>query len=114
MITADSLKNHVAIGAMDRRITVRSLGTPVYNDLDEVTSYTNTDTTVYAHVMNEDVPETDVNDKETVIERRVFVIRYMTLTYENQIVYNSNVYDITRIEEIGRRRFLKVMTKRVV
>ena len=114
MIKATALKGHVEIGAMDRRIIVRSLGEPEYNDLDEVTSYENTDVTVYAAVMNEDVPENDVNDKETVIERRVFVIRYIELNYENQIVYNTNVYDITRIEEIGRRRFLKVMTKRVV
>jgi hypothetical protein len=114
MIYANGLKEHVKIGALDRLISLRSLGTPVYNDLYEVTSYTNTDTTVYAHIMNDDTPETDVNDKQTVIERRAFIIRYTTLNYENQIVYNSSVYDITKIEEIGRRRFLKVFTKRVV
>jgi hypothetical protein len=114
MIEATGLKQGVKIGAMDRRIIIRSLGTPVYNDLDEVTSYTNTDTTVFAHIMNDDTPESDINDKQTIIEKRVFVIRYRTLTYENQIVYNSNVYDIVKIEEIGRRQHLKVSTKRAV
>lgn len=114
MIVAEGLKQQVKIGALDRLITVRSEATSTTNSLGEVTAVTNTDTTVWAHVMNNDKEETDINDKQTVVENRTFVIRYRTLTYQNKIVYNSNVYDIIGIEEAGRRMYLKVKTKRVV
>lgn len=114
MIYADSLKEHVKIGALDTMITVRSEAVTTRNDLDEITAVTNTDTDVWAHVMNNDKDEADVNDKQTVIEHRTFIIRYRTLTYSHKIIHNSASYDIIGIEEIGRRRFLKVRTKRVV
>lgn len=117
MIVAEGLKQQVKIGALDRTISVRSEATSTTNALGEVTAVTNTDTTVWAHVMNDDRvtgEENDINDKQSVIEFRTFVIRYRTLVYTNKIVYNSNVYDIVGIEELGRRQFLKVKTKRVV
>lgn len=117
MIYATALKEHVKIGALDRQITLRSEAAATTNSLGEVTAVTNTDTNVWAHIINDDRvtgEEHDVNDKQTVVEMRTFVIRYRTVTYSNKIIYNSSVYDIIGIEEIGRRKFLKVKTKRVV
>jgi hypothetical protein len=114
MIGAKGLKAHVQIGAMDRKISIRSINEPEYNDLDELIGYETTDVIVYAHMMNDDDTESDVNDKQTVIERRIFVIRFIDLSYEERIIYNGTEYDIVKIEEIGRRRFLKVWTKKVV
>ena len=114
MIVATGLKEHVKIGAMDRRVTVRTKTATATNGLGEVTTVTNSDTTVFAHVMNEDRPEDYLNDKKTVVEMRTFVIRYRSLAYTDFIVYDSNEYKIIAIEEIGRRRFLKVKTERVV
>lgn len=117
MIYASGLKQQVKIGAMDRQITLRTEAASTTNSLGEVTAVTNTDVTVWANVSNEDKTtglENDLNDKQTVVENLVFVIRYRTLLFTQKIVYNSVVYDITGIEELGRRSYLKVRTKRIV
>lgn len=117
MIYATSLKEHVKIGALDRQITIRSEAASVTNSLGEVTAVTNTDVNVWASVINEDRvigEENNVNDKQTVIEMRTFVIRFRTLAYTNKIIYSGATFDIIGIEEVGRRRFIKVKTKRVV
>lgn len=117
MISQSGLKQQVKIGALDRQITVRSEATSTTNSLAEVTAVTNTDVTVWANVSNEDKTtglEQDLNDKQTVVENLVFVIRYRTLLFTQKIVYSSSTYDITGIEELGRRAYLKVRTKRIV
>ena len=112
-----ALKGIIQIGALDSKVKVRTKAATVTNALGEVTAATNTDVEVWANVTNDDKEkgfEMDLNDKQTNVERRVITMRYTTLAYTNQIVIGSNEYDIIGIEEMQRRRFLKVQVKRVV
>ena len=112
-----ALKGIIQIGALDTKVIVRTKTASTTNSLGEVTATTNTDVEVWANVANDDKEkglEMDLNDKQTNVERRIITMRYMTLAYTNQIVIGSNEYDIIGIEELQRRRFLKVQVKRVV
>lgn len=114
---AVALKGIIQIGSLDTKISVRTKTATTTNSLGEVTASTNSDTEVWANVQNDDLEkglESDVNDKQTNIERRIITIRYRTITYTNQIVIGSNEFDIIGIEEVQRRRFLKIRVKRVV
>jgi len=103
------------IGAMDRVLTLRVESSPVTNQYGETTSVTNTDTVVNAAYSFASKDERNELNKETQFEKLFFVIRYnSTVTLRAKAVYESNVYDIVNIENIGRQRFQKLTLKRVV
>ena len=44
-------------------------------------------------------------------EKVTFTMRYRTLDAKNRISYDGQYYDIESIGQLGRKRFLKVVTK---
>lgn len=38
----------------------------------------------------------------------IFTIRFRTVNYRDKIIYRNEVYDIQRIEEVGRNDYLKL------
>ncbi len=113
MIFANNLKRQIAIGAMDEKIILKVTTGTTTNSLGEVTAITSTDTTMAAYVENDNNLETDVNDKQTVIDQRIVITRYKACSVTDRFTYNSNIYDIIRIETMGRNRFMKLTGKLV-
>ena len=111
MIYANALSAQIAIGAMDEKLTLKRKTGTVTNGLGEVTSTTSIDTTIACHVVNESRAEEDVNDKQTVMDMREFVCRYLLCDEEDKVQYNGATYDIIRIETMGRKRYMKLMCK---
>lgn len=115
MIYGSALRPIVSIGAMDRKITIRSSAADEYNDLGEVIEEVDTDVEMWAHEMNKDRDEDNILEKDTVIQIREFLIRYKPISYEDKVVVDGNVYDIIAINEtMGRRRFIQLKCKRAV
>ena len=113
MIFANNLKRQIAIGAMDEKIILKVTTGTTTNSLREVTAITSTDTTMAAYVENDNNLESDVNDKQTVIDQRIVITRYKACSVSDRFTYNSNIYDIIRIETMGRNRFMKLTGKLV-
>jgi len=115
MIYANSLKQQIAIGAMDRKITIKKLVSSEENELGEVVSNIYTETLVAAHIMQNDKDENESNlQKQTVVNVVTFVIRWINLNHEDTIIYNTKEFDILNIDDtLGRKRFLKVRCKSV-
>lgn len=115
MIYGSALRPIVAIGAMDRKITIRSSAPDEYNELGEVIEVTDTDVEMWAHEMNKDKDEDNILEKETVMQIREFLIRWKQISYEDKVVVDGNEYDIIGINEtMGRRRFIQLKVKRAV
>lgn len=53
--------------------------------------------------------EKEQDGKDTSINDKVFIIRYTELSLEDKLSYEGKEYDIINIEEVGRRRFLKII-----
>lgn len=101
-------------GKMDRRITLqtRTVAANAYNEPIETWA---TLATVWAAL---EYPITgsdeETADKLNIARQRVhFTIRYRDDTgYVERVLYNSEVYDIERIAEIGRNQYLKLTTEK--
>jgi len=104
------------IGKLDRLLTIRKHSSYTRDRFGHVTAITATDTELYAALSFANRDEKNESDKETTIEYLHFIIRpeIDNLNTKDQALYNSNVYDIINIEEIGRNKFLKLKLKRVV
>lgn len=113
MIYANNLKRQIAIGALDEKIILKVTTGATTNSLGEVTAISSTDTTLAAYVENDNNLETDVNDKQTVIDQRIVITRYKACSVSDRFTYESQVYDIIRIELMGRKRFMKLTGKLV-
>ena len=90
MIYGSALRRIVAIGAMDRKITIRSIAPDEYNELGEVIEVVNTDVEMWAHEMNKDKDEDNILEKETVMQIREFLIRWKQISYEDKVVVDGN------------------------
>lgn len=102
------------IGAMDRLVTIRNTSSPVTNDYGEVTSATNTDTTVNCAYYYKGRDEANLLDKQTQLLFLDLIIRYgVTVTLESKAIYEGATYDIVNIEPIGRQTLLKITLKAV-
>ena len=100
------------IGALDRIITIRKS--------------TSSAADIYGHTTAENTVDTDVNaaysfagkdeagelGKQTEFQYLYFIVRYFSgLTLSDKIVFEDSIYDIVKIEPIGRRRYLKLKVK---
>lgn len=101
-------------GRLDRKITLQSR-TVTLNDYNEPIESWATLAEVWANV---DYPKTGSGESfygalEIATTNTLFTIRYLsTVTAIERVLFDSDVYDIERIAEIGRRNFLQITAKR--
>lgn len=100
----------VSVGQLDRRIKLR---TPLNTDTEyghkKVTGFSDID--VWAKVEYLSGKEKGFDGVMSENEGISFTVRYRNVTYRMRIQYDGKDYDIERIEEIGRKRFLKIYCK---
>lgn len=113
MIYANNLNAVIAIGAMDEKLTLKVVTATTTNALGEITAQTTTDTILACHVIDDIDPETDVMDKQTVMDYRDFITRYKACAVTDKVLYDGATYDIIRIETMGRKRYMKLRCKLV-
>jgi len=98
-------------GKMDRRIFFEDPGYTKDDTGQRIASWHSVinDDGVWAMVHSDGGDEKFQSDKKTPERRRVFVTRYHPeVREETSIVYEGDRYDITNIEEIGRRQGLSI------
>lgn len=99
----------VQVGRLDRRITLRKNTTTVDGYGGVVNTFT--DVTIWA---NKDFTGGDGGnefEEKGVIKANndtIFTIRHRSVDYNDKVVYKGRTYDIQRIDEIGRNRYLKL------
>jgi hypothetical protein len=111
MIYSNNLNAVIAIGAMDEKITLKVKTGYTYDDLGEIIGRTTTDTVMWAHVAEDIDNETDIEHRQTVMDYKDFTCRYKACFVEDQISYEGNIYDITKVETMGRKRYMKLRGK---
>lgn len=113
MIYANNLSAVIAIGAMDEKLTLKVQTGTTTNALGEVTAITSTDTVLACYVEDRDQDENDVNDKQTVIGIKEFICRYKACGVTDRVLYDGDIYDIIKVETMGRKRYMKLKCKLV-
>jgi hypothetical protein len=111
MIYANNLNAVIAIGAMDEKITLKVKTGYTYDELGEIIGRTTIDTVMWAHVAEDIDNETDIEHRQTVMDYKDFTCRYKACFVEDQISYEGNIYDITKVETMGRKRYMKLRGK---
>ena len=99
------------VGDLDRRITLRNhtYGRDEYGGETETTT---TDTEVWAKLSYERGKEEIEGDQQIAYTATIWTIRYRTgIDKKTKIIYSGNTYDIKNIQELGRRRYLKITTE---
>jgi SPP1 family predicted phage head-tail adaptor len=101
-------------GSMDRRVTIqtRSVTYDAYNSPVETWNDT---TTVWCNVEYPKTGSGEMYADNVLIASRVavFTIRYYAAlsASENRLKYETDIFDIERISEVGRRNFSQVTAK---
>lgn len=105
------LTNYLSdIGKLDRIVTVLKPDVTTVNDFGHKSNtYLTTD--MNAALSYKQRAEKMISGKDTQIDIKVFIIRYTALSLTDKMRYESKDYDIIDIEEVGRRRYLKVTCK---
>jgi hypothetical protein len=111
MIYANNLSSQISIGAMDEKITLKVKTGYTYDDLGEIIGRTTTDTEMWAHVADDIDNETDIEHRQTVMDFKDFTCRYKACFVEDQIEYDGDLFDIIRLETMGRKRYMKLRGK---
>ena len=105
----------MAIGKLDRRITLQSYTTSTDGYGQKVQTYT-TLATVWAGVRYASGTERIMANRETAVASCIFVIRYRAaVTEKTRILWGTDYYDIEHIAESldGRKRYMELTaTKR--
>ena len=100
------------VGAMDRRIQIGTY-TEIKNDSGEnlrTWTYANA---IWAQLQPAGGREQLEADQKVGAIDAIFLIRYRSgITQRNLVKYNSENYDILGIEEVDRKRYLKLITKK--
>lgn len=99
------------IGKLDKRISIKTIGTTVDQWNTEVTDSTSV-TNVWAQVIYKGGTEKQSADQRVSVDRVEFLIRYKQGINErdNVIEYNSQDHDIHSIEIIGRNEGMRLIT----
>jgi SPP1 family predicted phage head-tail adaptor len=101
-------------GHLDRRIILQKRTTAANEYNEPIETWTTLDT-VWSMV---EYPMTGSDEQTTAgliqaTTRVEFTIRYRTdIGFINRIQYNSTIFDIERISEVGRNSFLKITAER--
>lgn len=103
----------MAIGNLDRRITLANCTSSIDTFGGATESYS-TLATVWAWVRYKSGNESLFKTKETVSADAIFTIRYRTLTEKTRITFETVIYDIVHIAEVGRREYLELTARKIV
>ena len=99
----------VGIGQLDRRITISSY-TAAKDEYGQDVKTFSTLISCWAKVAVMGGSEGQQDQQELSIRNVEFIVRYYSSINEScRITYDSKVYDIVNISEIGRRNYLKIM-----
>lgn len=102
----------LAIGKMDRRITIQSLTQGQGTRYGEPTETWSDWATVWANVYSGSGRELEAARQITAEIDTQFQIRYVSgLTPTMRILYEGRTYDIWRIQEVGRRNRWNIFCK---
>lgn len=96
----------VYVGELDRRITIK-VNTPGIDDTGGSKDSTS-DLTVWAKVEYKSGAERDTDGVIFSNANVNFIIRYRSVDLNDWVEYDGKRYDIERIEELGRRQWLKL------
>ena len=108
------LKKYFGIGSLDRDVTIIEDVYSRDNDFNTETVEDTNENRVWAAKLNKRGDETHISDKETNKKRVEWIIRYHGIkpTAKMRLIYDGVEYDIKDFEEIGRKRFWKIITER--
>ena len=99
------------IGKLDRRIVIQSYGENANEFGEKEISFSDL-ATVWARIeyQNKDTVEEFQAKRETAVTSVLFTIRYNAAyrSKKNRISYQSEIYDIISVVELGRRHYLKI------
>lgn len=99
------------IGRLDRIITIEQ-GSPTIDSARQETLTWSTYSTPWAAKMDGGGKEAIDAGRETDFSKVVFTIRYDSgVNQKMRVLYNSIYYDIIQLNEIGRERFLEIITE---
>ena len=102
------------IGALDRILTIRKKtdsGSDIYG---HPTIESTVDTDVNAAYSYAGKDESEEYGKQSEYQFLHFIIRYFDgLTLSDRVIYEDDIYEIVKIEPIGRKRYFKLKVKRL-
>jgi head-tail adaptor len=100
------------LGKLDRRIRIERDGAPTHNGYQNVSGEPVTVATVWAQWMPGVGRERFANDENVATAPGVFVIRWSSRVRDvsplDRVEFEGRMYDIGRVEEIGRRVGLRI------
>ena len=100
------------VGALDRRIQIGSY-TEAKNDSGENLRTWSYGSEIWAQLQPDGGREQLEAEQKVGLIDAIFLIRYRAgITQRNLVKYNSENYDILAIEEVDRKRYLKLITKK--
>ena len=100
------------VGNLDRRVEIGSYN-ETKNDSGEVLRSWTYGSPIWAQLQPAGGREQMEAEQKVGIIDAIFLIRYRTgVTQRNLIKYESQYYDILAIEEVDRKRYLKLITKK--
>lgn len=109
----------IRAGTLDRKIEIVTAVNADDSGIGEVNTHVNSasytvNATVWASVRDVAGNETFTGDRTKAERTIAFIIRYSTLPTEKHFVrYNSDIYAIERIEEMGRKEGLMLVATKV-
>lgn len=102
----------MAIGNLDRRITIQEKVITTNDYGEEVVTWTDT-TTVWASIKYKSGNERTSAEQLVAMNMVVFQVRYLSwLTEEHRIVYRDDNYDILWISEIARKKYMDIQAEK--
>ena len=108
-----NLSKIVEVGSLDRRVAIQT-ATAATNEYHGETLTWATTSTVWARVDWQGGHETSEGaERKTAVSSVVFTIRYLTAAKGKKvrISYDSQLFDVVNVKELGRKRFLELHTK---
>jgi SPP1 family predicted phage head-tail adaptor len=96
------------IGRRDKKVTIQRMtpGRNLYNE--NVPEWTNL-ATVWAHLKTVSGKEALSSEQVVASNTAVFNIRYRTLTTQDRVLCNGQIYQIESLNELGRKKELELI-----
>lgn len=114
MKSSRNLAGNIRIADLRHNIVLVRIVSQTLNALGHPT-YTTSSTTVPARIRMMQNAETEIVDKQTVVQMPEIVVRHTSLTTADWIEWESKKYDIVSIDDTKHpRRFLIIKAKAVI
>lgn len=108
------LEGLIRISDLRHQVVLKRITSTSLNALGHQT-HTTSSTTVPARIRMKQADESEIVDKQTVVQMPEFVIRYTTLTVQDWIEWEGLRYDIVSIDAVRYwKRFLVIKGKAVI